>query len=140
MTYHEGGPEIAATFAMGGHMAFLPVTYALMHYLPMMAKGGVDPAAALSYFQLLTKTSVEGYGPMLQQVFAKRDYSLVIASHQLITEILEAVSETCRDQGIDGKLAALMADYHRRAMKDPELASKTFTSAYEVVDPRPKAP
>jgi hypothetical protein len=65
-----------------------------------------------------------------------RDYSVFFGSHDVLKQILDAVSETCRELGVDATFAETMADYHIRAMKDPELASKPFTSAYEVIDPK----
>ena len=135
-TYHEGSATIASTYAMAGHIAFLPIVYAQMHYQAMMERGGVDRQMALAYFQLLGRTIVEGYAPLLAGAYAAHDYSLFIASHGTALDILRAVSATAVEMGIDPRLSALMARYHEAALEDPRIAPAAFTSAYELIAPK----
>jgi len=134
VTYHEGGPGIAAMFAMAGHVAFLPLVYGQMQYQAMMRRSGVDSNVAMDYFKLVNRAVLEGYAPMLQSIFEKRDYSLFFFSHGLAKQILDGVTETCKELAVDAQLAALFADYHARATETPGLALKSFTSVYEVID------
>ena len=135
-TYHEGSATIASTFAMAGHVAFLPIVYAQMHYHAMMERGGVDPKASLAYFQLLGRVLGEGYAPLLQGAYAARDYSLFIASHRTVADILRAVTATSHEMRIDARLSTLMTRYHEAALEDPRVANAAFTSAYELIAPR----
>jgi 3-hydroxyisobutyrate dehydrogenase-like beta-hydroxyacid dehydrogenase len=137
-TYHPGGTATAAHFAMAGHVAFMPTVYALMHYVGLMSKSGVDPKTALAYFQLTNGAMVERFAPMLAAGFEKRDYSPFFGSHALFRDIHDRVAETCEASGLDPRLAQLMSDYHRRATQDPELAAKSFQSAHEVICGRGK--
>ncbi|MDP2957844.1 MAG: NAD(P)-binding domain-containing protein [Longimicrobiales bacterium] len=137
VTYHTGGPETAALFAMGAHIAWMPLFYALSHYVAVMKKGGVDSSLALEFFQTVNRTMLE-YVPFLQSAFAKGDYSVYFGSHELIRDIMDSASETCTILDVDQKLTDLMSDYHQRAMRDPELAAKSWHSVYELID-RPSA-
>jgi hypothetical protein len=137
VTYHPGGPEIVALFAMAAHIAFMPLLYGLMHYVALMKKGGVDSSLALDFYQTLNRTMLD-YVPLLQSAFAKSDYSAFFGSHQLIRDIMDSASETCATLDVDQKLTNLMSEYHQRAMRDPDLAAKSFHSVYQVID-RPSA-
>jgi len=133
-TYHEGGCETASLFAIGGHLAVMPMLYALMHYLAIMKKSGMDAGTTIEFFQALNRM-VADMVPFFQRTLAARDYSTFFFSHQLMKDIMDAASETCRGLHVDDKLAALMAEYHQRAIRNPHLASKSFHSVYEVIDP-----
>jgi 3-hydroxyisobutyrate dehydrogenase-like beta-hydroxyacid dehydrogenase len=132
-TYHAGGTATAAAFAMGGHMAFMPTMYALMHYVAMMQKSGVDAKVATEYFQATNRTLIEGFVPMLAGAFGAHDYSLFLGSHQLFKDIHALVAETCKSLKIDDQLAQLMSRYHERAMKDAAVGTKSFHSVHEII-------
>jgi 3-hydroxyisobutyrate dehydrogenase-like beta-hydroxyacid dehydrogenase len=131
--YHAGGTASAAYFQMAGHMAYMPLVYGLMHYIALMRRSGLGTEATLQYFQTTAKVVAEVYAPMLAPAFDKRDYSAFLFSHQLGKDIEDCLVETCKDLAVDDRLARLMADYHERALRDPELAGKSFQSAYEVI-------
>ena len=135
VTYHPGGPETAALFAMAAHIAFMPLLYGLMHYVALMKNGGVDSSLALDFYQTVNRTMLD-YVPFLESAFAKNDYSAFFGSHQLIRDIMDSASETCTTFDVDHSLTDLMSEYHQRAMRDPELAAKSFHSVYQVIDRR----
>ncbi|HSQ63685.1 MAG TPA: hypothetical protein VLM85_10750 [Polyangiaceae bacterium] len=132
-TYHPGGTAVATYFAMAGHVAYMPIFYGLMHYVALMSKSGVDGKTALDYFQLTSRTMVDGFAPMLAPAFERHDYSVFFGGHELFRDIQDCVAETCKMSEIDPRLAQLMADYYRRALQDPELANKSFQSVHEVI-------
>lgn len=136
VTFHEGGPRVASIFAMAMHASFLPFLYGQMHYVALMQKGGVDPATAMQYFKQFNAITLEGFAPMLASLFEKRDYSVFFFSHGLVKGICDELRATCDELGVDGKLAALFAEYHERAMRDPRIAAKAGTSVYDVIDPK----
>ncbi|HEY8072464.1 MAG TPA: NAD(P)-binding domain-containing protein [Labilithrix sp.] len=135
-TYHPGGTAIASRFAMAGHMAFMPAFYALVHYVALMKKSGIDGNTALAYFQSTNRAMAEGFGPMLAAAFEKHDYSLFFGSHALFADIHDGVAETCKTEGVDARLAELMAEYHREAMREPAVAAKSFHSVHELISVR----
>jgi len=132
-TYRPGGTATAAYFAMAGHLAFMPVLYSLMHYTAIMAKSGVDSKVALDYFQATNRAMVEGFAPLLSGSFEKHDYSMFLGSHQTVKDIEDCVVETCKAVGVDDRFARLMSAYHEEALKNPELAAKSFHSVHEVI-------
>jgi 3-hydroxyisobutyrate dehydrogenase-like beta-hydroxyacid dehydrogenase len=134
VTYHPGGPETASLFAMAGHIACMPLFYGLAHYVAVMKKGGVDSSLALNFFQSLNRGMLDLFIPFLQSAFAKSDYSVFLGSHQLVRDIMDSASETCRTLDVDQKLTELMSEYHQRAMRDPELAAKSYHSVYQLID------
>jgi 3-hydroxyisobutyrate dehydrogenase-like beta-hydroxyacid dehydrogenase len=135
VTFHEGGPRIAAAFAMAGHIGYLPLLYAQMHYQAMMTKAGIDPAASLEYFKQTNQILLEGYSPLLSSVYAKRDYSMFLFSHQLAGQILDEVVDSCKELGVDSELATVMRSYATRATTRGS-ASQCHLAAYEVIDPK----
>ena len=98
----------------------------------------MDSSLALDFFLTLNRATLDLFVPFLQSAFVKSDYSVFLGSHQLLKDIMDSASETCRSLGVDEKLTELMSEYHQRAMRDPELAAKSCHSVYQLID-RPSA-
>ena len=124
-TYHAGGAASAAHFAMAGHAAYMPVAYGLMHYVALMSRSGIGQATV--------KAVADVYAPMLAPTFEKGDYATFFFSHETAKDIHDRLVETCNGLGIDDRLARLMARYHEQALQQPEVATKSFQSVYDVI-------
>lgn len=133
VAWHDAGARTAALFAWAGHLAFLPAAYALMHFQALIARGGVDGATALAYFQATNRAVIDVYAPLLARAFDARDHSMFFFSHETARHICTEAAETCRELGVDDGLARLLAGYHERAGASG--APANFTAAYEVIAP-----
>lgn len=134
VTYHSGGPETAALFAMAGHVACMPLFYGFLHYEALMKNAGVESSVAHDFFQTLGRAMLDQYVPFVHSAVTTNDYSVYLGSHELIKDIMDSASETCTTLSIDRKLTDLMSEYHQRAMRDPELAATSYHCLYELID------
>jgi 3-hydroxyisobutyrate dehydrogenase-like beta-hydroxyacid dehydrogenase len=134
VTYHPGGPETAALFAMAGHVGCMPLFYGFLHYVALMKHAEVDSSVAYDFFQTLNRATLELFVPFLHSAVTGNDYSIYMGSHQLMRDIMDSASETCRTLNIDPKLTDLMSEYHQRALSDPELAAKSYHCLYGLIN------